>query len=153
MKLQGRTLTTGLKGQDVALLQSELAALHFSIAPTEIGDTSFGTTTRQAVLDFQKAQGLPTTGIVDEATATRINATLAEARGGAQQFVVQGHIHLKDGHAFDGVLVRAFDKDLRSEEPLGQAITIDGGSYHITYGPDLFRRADKNSADLIFRVF
>jgi len=51
------------------------------------------------------------------------------------------------------VLVRAFDKDLRSEEPLGQAITIDGGSYHITYSPDLFRRADKNRADLIVRVF
>ena len=88
MKLQGRNLTTGLKGQDVALLQSELAALHFSIASTEISDTSFGTATRQAVIDFQKAQGLPTTGIVDEATATRINATLAEAQGAAQRIAI-----------------------------------------------------------------
>ena len=52
-----------------------------------------------------------------------------------------------------GVIVRAYDKDMRSEELLGQAIVSkEKGYYEISYTPDQFRRADKGTADLFIRV-
>lgn len=53
-----------------------------------------------------------------------------------------------------GAIVRAFDKDLRHEQLLGEAvITETTGRYEITYTADQFRRAEKKSADLIVRAF
>src|SRR6185312_4241924 len=45
-----------------------------------------------------------------------------------------------------------FDKDMRSEEPLGEAISDDGGNDLIQYQAAQFERADKGSADLIVRA-
>jgi hypothetical protein len=51
--------------------------------------------------------------------------------------------------------VRAFDRDLRREEPLGEglATTDESGYYQITYTADQFARAEKRSADLVVRVY
>ena len=66
-------------------------------------------------------------------------------------FVVRGQVR-RDGHPLSGILIAAVDKDLRSEELLGQAMTDEQGRYVITYTADQFRRAEKGSADLIVRV-
>lgn len=50
-------------------------------------------------------------------------------------------------------LVRAFDKDMRNEQPLGDCVPGSGGSYEIHYQRALFARAEKASADVIVRVF
>jgi hypothetical protein len=68
-------------------------------------------------------------------------------------FVVRGTVREANGKPVAGVNVRAFDRDLRSEEPLGNATADSQGSYEIHYGPEQFRRADKESADLIVRVY
>ncbi|ODT73978.1 MAG: hypothetical protein ABS69_12855 [Nitrosomonadales bacterium SCN 54-20] len=65
--------------------------------------------------------------------------------------IVQGTIRQVNGFLLPHLLVRAFDRDLRSETLLGQAITDAEGSYQITYGTNKLRMKDK--ADLIVRVF
>jgi hypothetical protein len=49
--------------------------------------------------------------------------------------------------------VRAFDKDMRSEQRLGEAVTSDAGRYVIEYTEAQYRRAEKKQADLIVRAF
>lgn len=70
-----------------------------------------------------------------------------------RSFVVKGQIRQADSSPFVGAVVRAFDKDLRSEQFLGEAVTDREGRYQITYTPNLFRRAEKKSADVIVRVY
>ena len=66
----------------------------------------------------------------------------------AGQFVVRGRVT----GASKGQLVRAYDKDLRSEEPLGEAFTDAEGNYEIRYSPEKFKRAEKGAADLRIAV-
>jgi hypothetical protein len=49
--------------------------------------------------------------------------------------------------------VQVYDKDLRTEQLLGEAITNTDGYYEVTYTADQFRRAEKRTGDLTFRVF
>jgi Tc toxin complex TcA C-terminal TcB-binding domain/Neuraminidase-like domain/Salmonella virulence plasmid 28.1kDa A protein len=73
------------------------------------------------------------------------------SRGG---FVVHGHVRHADGTPGARLMVRAFNRDLRSEDPLGQNWTDEAGAYRIDYSPDAFARAGENdSADLIVRVY
>jgi hypothetical protein len=65
--------------------------------------------------------------------------------------IVRGTIRGVDGFLLPHLLVRAFDRDMRSETLLGQAITDAEGTYQITYSTDQLRMKDK--ADLIVRVF
>ncbi len=69
------------------------------------------------------------------------------------QLVVRGQVRLADGSPLAGVLVRAYDKDLRSEQRLGEPATTDkDGRYEIGYTAAQFARAEKQSADLVVRV-
>ena len=52
-----------------------------------------------------------------------------------------------------GILVKAVDKDLRSEQLLGEAVTNASGDYRIRYTSDRFRRAEKATADLVVRAY
>src|SRR5688572_22231141 len=66
---------------------------------------------------------------------------------------VSGTIHTETGAPAIGATVRAFDKDLRHEQLLGEVvITETSGRYQITYRPDQFRRAEKKTADLYVLV-
>ena len=75
------------------------------------------------------------------------------SNGEPESFIVRGQIRHEDGSLLRGVRVRAFDKDLRSEELLGEAVTNDKGRYQIAYTAKQFSRAEKKSADLMVRVF
>lgn len=63
-------------------------------------------------------------------------------------FIVHGTVR----QAPTGCSVHAFDRDLRTEEPLGHAQLDPGGRYEIRYNTEQFRRAEKLQADLIVRV-
>jgi hypothetical protein len=84
-------------------------------------------------------------------TQAVIEVDLAQAQSGLS--VVRGRIQAADGQALSGATVRAFDKDLRSEQDLGNNTTDADGNYLISYSPDQFKRAEKLQADLIVRVF
>jgi hypothetical protein len=68
------------------------------------------------------------------------------------RFSVTGSVSWRDGRPAASLTVRAFDKDMRSEEELGTTVTDKDGHYRITYSPSQFRRAEKGSADLVVRV-
>src|SRR3989440_2077256 len=159
MELQGRNLSLRMNGEDVKLLQEKLRQLGFSLNDRE---GFFDKTTFQAVQALQKGHGLPATGMVDETTAKLIGTlgdTLqpkAEPIGKedwSKQFVVTGQIRQADGSPLVGGVVRAFDKDLRSENQLNETTSAKDGHYEITYTSAHFRRAGKQSADLVVRVF
>src|SRR5687768_14054576 len=66
-----------VSGRKVAALHDALAALGLHVEASELGSRQFGPTTRGAVMAFQRAQGLDPTGIVDDATALRLNEKVA----------------------------------------------------------------------------
>jgi hypothetical protein len=69
------------------------------------------------------------------------------------EFIVRGHVLQANGTPVEGVTVRAYDKDLRSEQILGQSVTTDAdGSYEITYSSDEFSEGEIDTADLIVRT-
>src|SRR5262249_46913357 len=143
MNLQGRNLSSSVQGPDVALLQGELAQLGYTIPTTEtVRPWTFGPGTLQAVQDFQRKRGLVVTGVVDPATARKINAAIEAIV--PPRFSVTGQVKHQDGTALSGLTVRAFDKDMRGKPtPLGNpdtpVVTDAAGRYLIAYTRDQFR--------------
>ena len=70
-----------------------------------------------------------------------------------QTMKVRGQVRHLDGTRLFGKIVRAFDKDLRSEELLGEHNTDAEGRYEIQYSAEQFSRAEKQHADLIVRAY
>ena len=70
-----------------------------------------------------------------------------------QGCVVRGQVLQAQGLPLAGVEVRAFDRDLRQEQLLGQHTTDAAGHYAIPYSSAQFRRAEKERADLVLRLF
>ena len=62
-----------------------------------------------------------------------------------KKFIVRGQLSQPDGSPLSGVKVRAYNKGLRREQPMGEAVTDDNGSYEI-------KHAIAN-ADVILRAF
>ena len=129
MELQGRNLVRGLIGADVATLQNELIQYGYKIADAEFDKKSFGDTTLDAVLDLQTKLELPPTGVVDPKTAWVMEPTGHREHPAhpehPNKFIVIGRVRQADGTPIEGATVKAFDKDLRSEQPLGPAGKIE----------------------------
>jgi Tc toxin complex TcA C-terminal TcB-binding domain/ABC toxin N-terminal region/Neuraminidase-like domain len=117
----------------------------------ERAQSLFGEATRQLILYFQVQQGLGDNlrGIVEDKTAARLNEWLKKAGMLEEEMtcVVRGRIT----GAGKGQMVRAWDKDLRSEELLGEAPA--GSDYEIRYSPQKFKGAEKGTADLRVAVY
>jgi hypothetical protein len=127
--------------------------------PSEHQTQTYGSATNKIVTVFQEEQQLRPDGIVGQQTADAINALLKEwgvlsetTEPEAIKYQVQGQIQQADATPLAGALVRAFDKDLRHEQLLGETSSDRQGRYTITYTQAQFRRAEKQSADLIVRV-
>jgi hypothetical protein len=67
-------------------------------------------------------------------------------------YILEGIVRDNSQKSLPNMLVRAFDKDLRSVQLLGKCITGKKGEYSIGYSPDKFCRAEKKSADLFIEV-
>ncbi|EWC46862.1 hypothetical protein DRE_03874 [Drechslerella stenobrocha 248] len=61
---------------------------------------------------------------------------------------VSGTVSYPSGEPAKGLLIVAYDKDLRSKQMLGRTIIDINGYYTITYKPTQFARSEKESADL-----
>lgn len=179
MRLSADNLSLNLTGNDVKLLHIELRRLDYEITPQELDSATFDKSTYMAVWEFQKSQNLEATGVVERATVDAINQaliyrglkpydSLADASPGPSPsrplshytfgageppgFIIQGQVLLPNGTPYAGVTVRAVDRDLRSEQPLGSSTTDAEGRYSISYTAAQFSRAEKKGADLIVRV-
>lgn len=119
-------------------------------------DQTYGEATRKLVIIFQTERRLEPSGSVDKATADAINRLLDElsgAGGEPPEFVVKGTVRLFDGSPASGVMVFAFDRDLRREQALGQSPTDKQGFYEIHYSARQFSKAEKGNADLVVKAF
>ena len=87
-------------------------------------------------------------------TAIEIEVDLAMARKpNDTPLVVRGRVTLSNGSPFFGGIVRAFDKDLRNKQPLGNTRTDRNGGYQIEYSRKQFTRTTKAKADLVVEVY
>ena len=126
---------------------------------TERGQETFGDkATSVLVRLFQAQYHLPATGDVDAATANAINKVLKDlgaldSAPPSGQFIVRGQVTYASSKNASGLTVRAYDRDLRSEELLDAAKTDAQGAYQISYTADKFKRAEKGTADLVVRVY
>jgi peptidoglycan hydrolase-like protein with peptidoglycan-binding domain len=146
MNLEGRNLQVNMSGNDVRRLQTELRQLDFNLQVNGLFDSM----TLVAVERFQRERGLPVNGVVDEVTARRINAEVDALN--TPPLIVKGQVRRADGDPADGVLVSAFDVDLRNEQILGQTQTDRQGVYQIAYTTDQFHKREKGKADLVVKV-
>lgn len=153
MNPKDRNLSKGMEGEDVGLLQKSLRILGFTIKDK---DGYFGDSTQQAVIEFQKTHNLKPTGVVDSRTAAAIRKALADIQpkpDPRKRYSVQGKLLQPDGTPVAGAVIKAFDKDLRTEKLLGETKTDSKGKYVIRYTIDKLCRPDKRRADLIVRAY
>jgi hypothetical protein len=69
------------------------------------------------------------------------------------QFLVRGQVVYRDGLPIPGLVVRAFNKEIRREDLLGEATTDATGNFEIWYSEQQLTRQDKQYADLIVRAY
>jgi hypothetical protein len=72
---------------------------------------------------------------------------------GGELRIVRGAVRQTDGFPLPDVIVRAYDRDMRTETLLGQAIADTQGFYEIAYTTGQLRRPEKARADLVIRAF
>jgi hypothetical protein len=145
-------LSQGAQGERVTRLQTQLRALGFDLG-SESG--AFGDATVGAVRAFQQKHSLPVTGIVDDRTAAEIDRLSPRPDPGPAptRFVVSGAMRRGDGAPLPGVVMRAFDRVLRSETQLGETTSDSSGHYEIAYTSDQLGRLGKGRADLVVRAY
>jgi hypothetical protein len=67
--------------------------------------------------------------------------------------LVKGRVHQPDGRVVAGARVKAFDKRLRVEAPLGEAVTDAQGAYRISYGGESAGAGGSGLTGLIVRAY
>ncbi len=69
------------------------------------------------------------------------------------ELMVSGHILLQNEQPARQFFIQAFDKDLRSEQLLGEGMTDRNGKYSIIYNSNTVIRAERGTADVFIRIF
>jgi peptidoglycan hydrolase-like protein with peptidoglycan-binding domain len=149
MILQGRNLQQGLTGPDVAELQTELTELSYTVPAAEQTASNFGQGTLAGVQQFQTAQGLPTTGIVDAATAAALTAALRP-----NTYTVTGTVSSAVSAGVSGLTVMLVDKNVGGDVSLASGQTDATGAYSITtyISPASLKSHNKTQPDLQVRA-
>jgi hypothetical protein len=85
---------------------------------------------------------------------TKIIGKVETSNSEFERFIVQGKICQDNGsNPLRNIIVTAFDKDLHSEESLGEAKTNEQGKYEIRYSAKQFAADETGSADVFIRIF
>src|ERR1044072_8058522 len=104
-------LIRGMSGQEVVSLQTFLFQDGYRISEKEQADKFFGDTTYDALVDYQKKHNLVPNGIFEG----RARWVLDDYHQHPKKFIVMGQVLQANGQPKPNVIVKAFDKDLRSE--------------------------------------
>ena len=143
-------LVRGMSGPDVVALQNFLFQDGYRISETEQADKFFGDTTYDALVDYQKKHNLVPNGIFDG----KARWVLDDDHQHPKKFIVMGQVLQANGQPKSNVIVKAFDKDLRSEQLLDvDSNPKQSGEYLIMYTASKFDQAEKDRADLFVQVF
>ena len=94
---------------------------------------------------------MPTIPVPKPPETTATNSGTLPATGLSDQvLVVHGTVRLTDSRPLAGVIVTAFNQDLRRQEVLGEASTGPDGQYHINYTAAQY--PEVGAADLVFKL-
>ncbi len=142
-------LKTGVSGDDVRELHAELNSLGFGVPQGEQQGSSFGAATDAAVREFQIAQSLPVTGVVDPATAAALGSAIL-----GSTYIVSGTVTSPLSAGVDGLAVTLVDKNVGGDVALASGTTDANGSYTIKtlITAATLRARRKTSPDLQVRV-
>ena len=156
-------LARGDAGDAVRALHGQLSERGHEIPRDERVEAVFGDGTERSVRAWQESEGVEPTGVVTADAASRLGIELGDDEDGNGngsgdvpaefQFLVRGQVIYSRGLPVPGVTVRAFNKELRSEDPLGETVTDDDGKYEIYYSARDFSRPGKFQADLVVRAY
>jgi hypothetical protein len=169
MLLRGRDLNPEDTGDDVALLQSELASLGHTIAADERARRHFGATTREAVEFMQDAFvgalhelfWAGARGVVDVATATIINRMVDQrsARPAVEPgYIVSGTVTDASGAPCPAATVRVLDQSVSGQRELGKSTTDTAGAFQVAFEFRAERKGEARTSsipaapDLVFTV-
>jgi hypothetical protein len=149
MILQGRNLTQGLTGPDVATLHAQLSELGYTVPATEAQANQFGAGTLAAVEQAQAAAGLTANGAVDAATASALDVLIR-----ASTFAVSGHVASMVSAGTAGLSVQLVDKNVGGDIVLATATTGVAGAYSfsVVIGASTLRLRFKTAPDLQTQV-
>ena len=71
----------------------------------------------------------------------------------ANQNSIKGTVRAADGNLLSHFRIIAYDRDLRSRELLGEAVTGNDGRYEISYLEELSPQLERDTADIFIEVF
>lgn len=166
-----RVLRLNMTNKHVGKLQQGLAFLGYKINKREFNTKTFGKTTREAVLSFQRKYNLPVSGHVEGVTLTQLNLGIKKANPKAFEFAhsfrVKGAVRDDLWRTKAGVKVQVWEKALRGEGILlAERKTLPNGFFDIPYTPPrdpingqtkspfhlLIKVIDKNNDELFRKV-
>ncbi len=149
MKRPHTTLKYKSKGEEVEQLKKMLVALGYPVLDEQAN--YFGKASEQTVKIIQEKEGLKISGVVDQETFERINSLYQKAIKLPKR-KISGTIYNNNDEPLADVLVKVYDKDLRSEQQLGQIYTNKNGQYYIEYNDIDFIRNENKTADVFIKV-
>lgn len=137
-----RVVRLNMTNKHVAELQKSLAFLGYPIDEKEFKASTFGATTRQAVIAFQQKNELPMTGHAEGATLKALNAELKVANPVAFETAhaarLKGSVRDDLAKGKTGVRVQLWEKLVRGTGALlGERPTAANGFYDVPYTPPL----------------
>src|SRR6478735_1590081 len=134
-----RNLRLNATNKHVAAVQQALAYLGQKVDVKEFKTATFGATTREAVIAFQRAEGLTPTGHVDGTTRKALNAKIVAANpseAAAYGYRIRGSVRDATTAGRAGVKVQVWEKVLRGDGTLlAERPTQAGGFFDIPYVP------------------
>jgi len=142
-------------GQEATTDQDGHYAIHFTEADFKLGGKeSGGPDVFIRVYDSENMLG-ESSVTRDAKNPIEINLRVDYVRIDSKESAREVHGSVRDveGNLVADISVHAFDRDLRSEEPLGQNPTDPNGYYRIQYYSRKFRKQEKGSADLVIKAF
>ncbi len=138
-----KTLSINKTSPAVNDAQKALSFLGYKIAAKEFNTKTFGKTTRQAVLAFQKSKGLPETGHLKKTDLKAINAVIlgknTNAAATSLGYHVRGSVRDELWQRKPNMVVRVYEKllDGESKEPLASKKNFPNGFFNLSYNPPI----------------
>jgi len=145
LSIVNQTLRINKTSPAVNNAQKALSFLGFNISKTEFNTKTFGKTTRQAVLAFQKNNGLAQTGQLEKADIKALNAIVLEANPAAEftvsslKYRIRGSVRDELWQRQSNMVIKVFEKLLDGESalPLASKRNFPNGFFDIIYTPPI----------------
>ncbi|KAH7109096.1 hypothetical protein B0J11DRAFT_601954 [Dendryphion nanum] len=150
----------GASGPAVTVLHACLLSLGFGPnSAREVGSATFGTWTRDAVIEFQTktyGSGSKVTALVDEDTAAKLADQLRKVEPNPStpsSYFIAGQVLFDAGVPGAKLTIRIFDRNLRTERELVKGETDSTGSFLLKANRKLLEKPSNVAASLFVRVY